>query len=243
MSINWNEADYSGYEWVLDKPEEQFDIEEGFNNDRLILCGPSNKLGLSAYQEKKVRDGWVKILPTLERVEMLWVAPKVNQNLFDAICDMPNLRGLSIKHSSIKHINFKKLSNLVYFNLGSSTQLGNLNGIEQLTNIKWLAFENIKNISDIRELAHLMNLKVLSLNGSTWTTQKLDTLSPIRSLKNLERLRLVNTRVLDKSLEPLHNLPNLKSVDLAQWWPDEQVNALQQANSRLLKNWKEWRDW
>lgn len=96
-----------------------------------------------------------------------------------------------------------KLSNLVYFNLGSSTQLSTLNGIEKLTNLKWLEFENIKSISDIRELAQLTDLKALSLNGSMWITQKLDTLSPIKSLINLERLSLVNTRVLDKSLEPL----------------------------------------
>ena len=243
LSINWSEADYSSYGWVLDKPEEQFYVEDNFNGDRLILSGPSNKLGLTAYQEKKVRDGWAKILPTLDSVEMLWVAPKVNQKLFDAICKMPNLKGLSIKHSSIKNIDFKKLSNLVYFNLGSSTQLSTLNGIEQLTNIKWLEFENIKSISDIEPLSSLTNLKALCLNGSMWTTQKLDTLSPIKSLINLERLSLVNTRVIDKSLEPLHNLPNLKGVDLAEWWPDEQISALQQANSRLLKNWKEWRDW
>ncbi|GAB2994754.1 leucine-rich repeat domain-containing protein [Psychrosphaera aestuarii] len=243
MSINWNEADYSTYEWVLDKPEEQFYIEDGFDSDRLILCGPSNKLGLSAYQEKKVRDGWANILPTLESVEMLWVAPKVNQKLFDAICEMPNLKGLWIKHSSIKSIDYNKLSNLVYFNLGSSTQLNSLDGIENLRKLKWLEFENIKSISDISELAKLTNLKVLCLNGSIWTTQKLNTLSPVESLTSLERLTLVNTRVLDKSLEPLHGLSGLKGVDLAEWWPDDQISALQKANPRLLKNWKEWRDW
>jgi len=243
LSINWNEADYSSYEWVKNKPEEQFYIEDGFNNDRLILSGPSNKLGLSAYQEKKVRDGWATILPKLDSVEMLWVAPKVNQKLFDAICEMPNLKGLWIKHSSIKSINFEKLSNLVYFNLGSSTQLTSLKGIEHLDKLKWLEFENIKSISDISELSQLVTLKALSLNGSMWTTQKLNTLAPVANLNELERLSLVNTRVLDKDLEPLHGLSNLKGVDLAQWWPDDQISALQAANPRLLKNWKEWLDW
>ncbi|MBO9492002.1 hypothetical protein J7384_16700 [Endozoicomonas sp. G2_1] len=236
MSINWNEANYLGYEWILDKPEEQFYIKDDFDDDRLILSGPSTKLGLSAYQEKKVRDGWSKILPTLESVEMLWVAPKVNQTLFDAICSMPNLKGLSIKHSSIKHIDFRKLCNLVYFNLGSSTQLETLSGVEQLTNLKWLEFENIKNISDIGALSQLKKLRVLGLNGSMWTTQKLDTLSPIQSLTNLERLTLVNTRVFDKSLEPLHNLPYLKRVDIAEWWPDEQISALHKANPQLINS-------
>ena len=243
MSINWEECDYSGYEWVKEKPKELFKLDTDFDGDKLRLSGPSIHEGLSNYQEKKIKDSWVEILPQLDSVEMLWVAPKINQKLFDAICTMPNLKGLWIKHSSITEINFKELSGLSYFNLGSSTGLNSLEGIEHLVQLKWLEFENIKKISDITEISKLENLKVLGLNGSTWTTQKIDSLQPLITLKELERLSLVNTRVTDKSFKALHNLSLLSTLDVAQWWPDNEVLELQQANPKLLKKWKEWREW
>ena len=243
MSINWEECDYSGYEWVKEKPDEVFKIDTDFDGDKLRLSGPSIHEGLSNYQEKKIKDSWVEILPQLDTVEMLWVAPKINQNLFDAICKMPNLKGLWIKQSSITEINFKELSNLSYLNLGSSTGLNNLKGIEQLVKLKWLEFENIKKISDITELSKLKKLKVLALNGSTWTTQKIDSLQPLNTLMELEKLSLVNTRVSDKSFKGLHELSLLSELNVAQWWPDSEVLELQKANPKLLKNWKEWRDW
>ena len=243
MSINWKESDYSGYEWVKEKPDAVFKLETEYDSDKLLLSGPSIHDGLSSYQEKKIKDSWVEILPQLNSVEMLWVAPKVNQKIFDAICKMPNLKGLWIKHSSINEISFNALSNLSYFNLGSSTGLASLKGIEQLAQLKWLEFENIKKVTDITEISKLKYLKVLGLNGSTWTTQKIDSLQPLASLKELERLSLVNTRVTDKSFKALHELPLLSELNVAQWWPDNEVLELQQANPKLLKKWKEWRDW
>jgi len=102
---------------------------------------------------------------------------------------MRSLKRLWLKHSSITHINFKELSNLIYFSLGSSSALKNIDGIHQLKNLKWLELENIKMISNISELSKIHSLKVLAVNGSTWTTQKIDSLYPLASLEKLVRLQ------------------------------------------------------
>jgi hypothetical protein len=50
MSINWKESDYSGYEWVKEKPDAVFKLDTDYDSDKLLLSGPSIHDGLSSYR-------------------------------------------------------------------------------------------------------------------------------------------------------------------------------------------------
>ena len=177
--------------------------------------------------------GWAEILPILNSVEVLWVAPKVNQYLFDAICRMPKLRGLWVKHSSIKYVDSSPLQGLEFLRLGSSPSLNSIQQLANIESLKWLETENLKRITDFSLLSDLKQLVGLGIDGSMWTTQLVESLNPIAKLKKLRYPSLTNTRVIYKNLRPLHRLDNLKTIRMAQWWPKAEVAGLKHANPNL----------
>lgn len=238
MTYELNEHDFSRGFWYH-RPEDNFPppalfhLDASYSKSRLTLAETPGSRELSDYQRKKIITSWEDILPSLDSVEMLWVAPKVNQSLFDAICNMPNLRGLWIKHSNVKSIDSAKLQGLEFLHLGSSTSLGSIGQLSKIENLKWLETENLKQIKDFSPLSRLEQLVGLGINGSMWTTQRVDSLAPFSNLFKLRYVSLANTRVKDNSLKPLHNLKRLETLHIAQWWPEEEVIELKKAIPNL----------
>jgi len=214
-------------------PAPVFQLDPSFQGRALSLAGVPGSPALSDYQAKKIIRGWADILPALHNVEMLWVAPKVNQSLFDAISSMPNLRGLDLKHSSIKTIRSDALQGLRFLHLGSSPGLLSIEPLSQIRSLEWLDTENLKRITDFSPLSNLTSLVGLGIDGSMWTTQRVDSLLPLVSLTRLRYVSLINTRVADKSLRPLHQLKELQTLRMANWWPATEVDALRQALPHL----------
>ncbi|MDG1807500.1 MAG: hypothetical protein P8J91_10305 [Pirellulaceae bacterium] len=214
-------------------PPPHFEISSSFSDRTLCLAGVPGCPPISKYKERKIIAGWAEILPSLASVEMLWVAPKVSQRLFDAIGVMPNLVGLHIEHSSIKTIVSNSFSNLRFLHLGSSPGLLDLEGLAQCTSLEWLETENLKRITDFSLLSRLTSLVGLGINGGMWTTQRIDSLAPLEALQQLRFLSITNARVTDQSLRSLHNLEHLQTLQRALWWPDSEIRDLLEANPRL----------
>ena len=214
-------------------PPPKFEISRSFSERSLCLAGVPGAPPMSDYTKRKIIAGWAEILPSLRSVEMLWIAPKVSQRLFDAIGLMPNLIGLNIKHSSIRAIASNSFAKLRFLQLGSSPGLTELEGLTKHKSLEWLETENLKRISDFSLLSRLTSLVGLGINGSTWTTQRIDSLAPLEGLRQLRFLSIVNARVTDKSLRPLHGLKQLQTLRRALWWPEKEVIQLLDANPRL----------
>ena len=96
-----------------------------------------------------------------------------------------------------------------------------------------VGYRNLKRISDFSLISNLRNLVGLGINGSMWTTQRIDSLAPLSKLTKLRYLSLVNTRATDKSLVPLYSLDNLQTLQMAKWWPRAEVEELKRVNPRL----------
>jgi hypothetical protein len=79
----------------------------------------------------------------------------------------------------------------------------------------------------------LFRLRGLSLEGSMWTTQIVDSLNPLGQLTNLEFLSIANLKAKDKTLMPLLNLKKLKTLHLAKWWPKSEMSILKKEMPRL----------
>ena len=62
---------------------------------------------------------------------------------------------------------------------------------------------------DVSTLSKLSQLRGLSLEGSMWTTQIVDSLTPIGQLANMEFLSNANLSAKDKTFAPLINLKKL----------------------------------
>jgi len=202
---------------------------------------PKSKLNLVITQldsvpkiQKKIVEQWCELLPSLTDVKYLWLCSKVSQHIFDAVCKMPNLEGLYIKWSSVKDIsNLRSIKNLKHLHFGSSAQIESIDVFRDLTSLVTLDIENFKKIVDFSPVSSLENLQGLGINGSIWTAQKLNSLKPLENLVGLKYLTLYNTKILDKSFQPLMKLKNLVRFNSSWNNPETEFEKL-----KLLPNLK-----
>lgn len=168
------------------------------------------QLDVGSYRQGKIIDQWCNELSNLEEVKYLWFVSRVNQKMFDAACKVPNLEGLFIKWSGIKNIEALRIpKKLRHLHLGSSSQVASIDVLCELNSLITLELEQLNRITDFSILSKLTGLEGLGLDGSIWTAQKIDTLKPLANLHNLKYLTLTNTRLKDKSFDPILNLKEL----------------------------------
>jgi hypothetical protein len=99
------------------RPEEQFPPKsimfpyEYEGDHRLnVICTQTD---LSSSRQKKLVEEWCQTFPKLKNVKILWLSSRVNQDLFEAVCEMKNLIGLNMKWGAIKRIDsIQKLKGL-----------------------------------------------------------------------------------------------------------------------------------
>lgn len=181
----------------------------------------------SSYQQSKLVKEWCKALPSFKSIEHLWLPSRVNQKIFDAICDLPNLKTLWIKWSGIKRIDkIENLSNLQHLHIGSSSQIESIQPINKLNSLITLETEQLNKISNFDSLAELTQLKGLGIDGSIWGTQKIDSLDFIRNLTELKYFTMTNSRLNTKSLEPLLSLKKLVRFNSSWNFPEKEFEKL-----------------
>lgn len=209
-----------------DFPPESISYPEEYQGgERLnLVC---TQLDLSSYQQKKLTEAWCALLPDLPEVKTLWFNSRVNQPLFEAACQMKKLEGLYVKWSGIKSIaSLPLLKKLKYLHIGSSAQVESIEPLRDMTGLSVLEIENFKKIRNLDPIAGLTQLEGLSICGSTWTLQVVESLAPLRTLGNLKYLFLIALRSLDKSLRPIGELKSLVTLRTAWYWTAEEFEYL-----------------
>jgi len=82
-------------------------------------------------EKKEIRNHWINALPLLYDVEYLMTTHQIDQEFFDSICKMKNLKGLYIKWGKIDNTsNIKNLENLEHLYFGSNPRFNSLDGFE-----------------------------------------------------------------------------------------------------------------
>jgi hypothetical protein len=191
---------------------------------------------LSPSRQRALVREWCSLLPTLSGVRLLWLTSRVPQTLFDAACQTPGLEGLWVKWSGIKTLEaLTDAARLRHFHLGSSTALESLAPLHACTNLESVGLENIKRISELDPLSSLSRLEELSVEGSTWTTQRVDTMTPVGELSELRYLGLANLRSADGTLRPLFKLRKLVHFHAALWWDPAELAQLRSLNPGLVE--------
>ena len=196
-----------------------------------IVC---TQLSISSYQQKKLVQEWIDVLPTLANVRYLWFKSRVNQPLFEAACSMLGLDGLFIKWSGIKNLeSLLNLSKLKYLHIGSSTQVTSIDVFSRLSNLIVLEIENFKRVSKLDPISNLIELEGLGVTGSIWTTQKVDSLMPLISLKNLRYLFIDNLKTKKVTLKPIQEMKSLVNFRSSYWWPESDFKLLRNSLPEL----------
>ena len=111
-----------------------------------------------------MRAEWIKVFPKLENLKYLFLGHRVNQEYFEAICNIPNLKGLEVKVSQIKDFrSIGKLKKLENLNFCGSKGIQNLKGIEVLTELKYCKLSQFFGLETIEELSELQSLEKTKL--------------------------------------------------------------------------------
>jgi hypothetical protein len=103
--------------------------------------------------------------------------------------------------------------------------------------VESLGLENFKRVTLLDPLAQLTGLRGLAVEGSMWTAMRVASLQPLAGLQALEGLFLTNLRVADRSLRPLHALPELRELQCARWYAEGEFAALAAARPDLRCCW------
>jgi len=189
-------------------PKPIHDINQIENTKYLNLC--ITQLNMNSYRQKKHIDELCEYIPTLKDAKFIWFNTRVNQKMFDTVCQLKSLKGLYVKWSVIKHIDqLENFHLLEHFHLGSSSQVENINVLSKIQSLITLELENLKRITDFSTLENLSGLEGLAVEGSMWTTQLIDSLQPIGNLRNLRYFHMTNSRLSVKNFDPLLNLKQL----------------------------------
>ena len=95
-----------------------------------------------------------------------------------------------------------------------------ISGIDRLTSLKCFVLRHFRRVKSLAPLSALSNLRAISMSTiPSWDASRrcleVDSLEPLRKLINLESLRLMGIKPLDRRLDPLHELTNLKYLHVS----------------------------
>ena len=140
------------------------------------------------------------------------------QHDVEAIATIPAITCVSLAMSRITSLApLSKLSGLESLELDDPPTIA---GIEGLISLKCLVLRHFRRITNLAPLSCLSNLRAVSMSTiPSWDASRrcleIDSLEPLRKLINLESLRLMGIKPLDRRLDPLHDLTNLKYLHIS----------------------------
>jgi len=126
---------------------------------------------------------------------------------------------------------------LRHLTIKGATQVTSLGWVADLPPLESLLLENFKKITDISSLASLSTVKALGIEGSMWTRQNVDSFTPLSGLSLLEALFIANCKPSNAGLLPLHTLGNLRYLDAAAFYTEDEFMALHRALPQLSCDW------
>lgn len=95
-----------------------------------------------------------------------------------------------------------------------------LSGLERLTNLRCLVLRHFRRIDSLAPLSALSNLRAISMSTiPSWDASRrcleVDSLKPLSKLSNLESLCLIGVKPLDRRLDAIQDLTDLKYLHIS----------------------------
>jgi Leucine-rich repeat (LRR) protein len=196
-------------------------------------CLSLDTTSLSFRREKSSSRG----INRFKQLTHVW-AYAVNQEFLEELASIPTIEWLFIRGTTATDLTplcqLRQLRRLV---IKGGTKIENLDWIVGLPALEALALENFRRVRDVDPITSLPSLRALGLEGGNWTNMRVASLAPLSSLTQLHYLFLTSFRAEDRSLRPLYSLINLKVLECAAFFPDEEFRELRKAIPRLECSW------
>jgi hypothetical protein len=215
----------NGYwHWGLNKPPQACKRVEEYSGEKFLAINCTQLEGFSAKEQKKIINDWCEFLSSPTEIEIIWFVCRVNQELFDAVCNQNQLQGLYIKWSGVKTIKqIPQLENLKYLKIGSSSKIVDISPLTSLHKLIFLYLNNLQRVHDYSVISELKQLEGLCLTGNVFAPQilKIDSLKFLECLHNLKYLDLDTTKILDNSHDAICNLTDLRTFQINRTLPKD----------------------
>jgi Leucine-rich repeat (LRR) protein len=210
--------------------EEVFQVE----NLQIVSLAMDFPQRTSQKVRKEIEKKWVDTLPKLKNIKKLSVRHRVNQDFFEAICEMTNLERLTFWSSTVEDISsISKLTKLNFLKLWSFTRLKDISPILHLKKIKVLSIDNCFKVENYEIISKMTELIGLELCGDTFAPRnlRLNSLKPFETLQKLKHLDLSSASVVDKSYDSIMKMKSLERFDLT-------VNVPKEIRDKIKKEHK-----
>ncbi len=165
----------------------------------------------------------------------------VNQDFFDEICELDNLEYLHLNYpvTAVDISGIKRLSKLKTLKMDSVRKVSDFTPVLSLPHLHTLIIANAKNLTDIEFLESAHHLKVIGVEGSMWTKQKIQSLRPLSGLQQLEALFMTTVVLEDQDLIYLASCPKLRILDCARFAPKSEFERLRRLMPDIECRWCE----
>lgn len=231
------------YPTILDLDEErafqEYD-DQVLNTNNIFISTlamdfPSNT---STKRRKEIDEQWKKKLPQLKHIKRLDLRHRVDEDYFEATCQMENLEVLNIWTSMVSDISsIKKLKNLRALSLRNFSKLEDISPLIELKSLERLSILASFKVSNYELIGKMSWLKSLELGGDSFAPKNLmlQSLKPFTKLSELIELDMSCASIRDKNYQPILELKKLKRLD-AYWRMKNQEREFLQNEHPSLKS-------
>ncbi|MBM7618653.1 hypothetical protein JOC95_000495 [Bacillus tianshenii] len=168
----------------------------------------------------------IERLKSFSNLTKLWIYT-VNQKEFNTILSLVNPKMLHMYELRVEDLSImSSLKEVEVLALEWNTKAQSLWDLSKNTSLKSLSITDFSKLNDITPLQKNTGLELLQLSGGIWNSLDLNSLQPLRYLKNLKYLGLSNIKVKDESLEPISELEGLKELEISNQFPTEEYARL-----------------
>jgi hypothetical protein len=130
-----------------------------------------------------------------------------------------------------------QLDSLEFLKIHGLSPAKNLEVLGSLPKVTSLFLAESYELTDYSFLSDAKRLVALGIEGSTWTKQKVDSLSPLSGLSRLEALFMASVQLEDKNLDYLAKNPQLKYFWSARFAPKASFDSLRKLMPDLECQW------
>jgi Leucine-rich repeat (LRR) protein len=201
----------------------------------LAMDFPSN---VSTKKRKEIDQQWKNKFSDLKHIKRLDLRHTVDQDYFEAICEMGNLESLKIWTSTIIDISsITKLKKLKSLSLSNFSRLEDVFPLTELKSLEFLSILASFKISNYQIIGKMTWLKSLEIGGDSFAPRKLmlESLEPFTELCELVELDMSYASIRDNNYRPVLKLKKLKRLD-AHWRMKNEERELIQNEHPTLKS-------
>lgn len=199
----------------------------------LAMDFPTN---VSTKRRKEIDEQWKKKFPDLKHIKRLGLRHRVDQDYFEAICEMENLESLNIWTSIISDISsILKLKKQKSLSLNNFSRLEDISPLIGLKSLEYLSILASFKISNYESIGQMTWLKSLEIGGDTFAPKNLilKSLEPFAKLTELVELDMSSASIRDRNYRQILKLKKLKRLDAHWRMKNEEREFLQKEHPSL----------